>query len=32
MYNMSEGFRRGIDRQWQHNRQLTVMLAPAFPR
>jgi hypothetical protein len=25
MYNMSEGFHRGIDQQWQRNRELTVM-------
>ena len=28
LYNMSEGFRRGIDEQW-HNRQLVVAV-PAF--
>lgn len=27
MYNMSEGFRRGMDRQWQHGRDLVVMAA-----
>jgi len=30
LYNMSAGFRHGIDQQWQRNRQLTVMLMPAF--
>jgi hypothetical protein len=31
LYNMSEGFRRGIDQQWHRNGVLTVM-APALSR
>jgi hypothetical protein len=29
MYNMSDSFRRGIDREWQRNRELTVMAPQA---
>jgi hypothetical protein len=29
MYNMSEGFRRGMDRQWQRSRDLVVMTTPS---
>ncbi len=30
MYNMNEGFKRGIEREWQRGRDL-VVLAPATP-
>src|SRR5512138_1580515 len=29
MYNMSEGFRRGMDQQWQRGRDLVVLLQPS---
>ena len=28
MYNMSDGFRRGMDQQWQRGRDLVVMVDP----
>jgi hypothetical protein len=29
LYNMSEGFRRGMEREWQRSRDLVVMTTPA---
>ena len=31
LYNISEGFKRGIDREWNRGRDLVVLVAPAAP-